>query len=119
MVGVYGAWRGANADSLEAVLASLLWVAGGAALARLYPPALRLFSFGLLLFAGVFTLGALSPFAAMEIAPAVRERPDFVTLQVARSLAVSVLCVVFAYMVSRARRAILAARQAAAARAPR
>jgi hypothetical protein len=85
----------------------LLWSAVGATLILLYTPALRAVSIGLVVLSAVLLLGAINPFAAMDLPGALRERPDFTFWHVLRALGASALLVLLAYCVSRARSARL------------
>jgi hypothetical protein len=101
MVGVV-VWQAVAAAELPWIWA-VLWSAVGVTLILLYTPALRAVSIGLVVLSAVLVLGTINPFAAMDVPGPLRERPDFVFWHVLRALGASVLLVLLAYCVSRAR----------------
>jgi hypothetical protein len=108
-------WQSASATDAPWIWA-LCWSAVGVAMALLYTRALRAIAIGLVVVAGVVLIGSINPFAAMDVPTPVIEQPDFAFWHVARALGASVLLVLLAYCVSRARNARLRQRAPTAQR---
>jgi hypothetical protein len=102
-----GLWSAITEPDEHLIWGSLMSLSG-VGLCALFLPILRAAAFAFLFFAGLTILGGLSPFAAIDMSHGVRERPGAELRQIAAVLGLSLLFVLSAFLIDRARSVRLA-----------